>query len=185
MAALETLKNEAAARGDRVAAAKALASASNQPGALDALCAVLDTRDEELRETARLSLSALGGAGVLTKRATDGQVAEGARVLALTGLRYFRDDVEATTLRALLKDSSVAVRAQAALALAVMGPAKAEVALLEALGDSDAKVRFYAADGLASATSAAAKQAVLKRLETETDATVRFALIAARNRQSS
>jgi HEAT repeat protein len=90
-----------------------------------------------------------------------------------------------TTLRALLKDSSVAVRAQAALALAVMGPAKAEAALLEALADSDAKVRFYAADGLASSTTAAAKQAVLKKLETETDATVRFALIAARNRQSS
>ncbi|MCU0697713.1 MAG: HEAT repeat domain-containing protein, partial [Myxococcaceae bacterium] len=146
---MELVRNDTTPRAERLAAVKAL-STSKEPAALDALCSVLDTRDEELRTAARASLAQLGGAQVLARRATDASVAEGSRVFALTGLRYFRDDVEVATLEKLLKDTSVAVRAQAAMALAVIGPAKAEGALLTALNDADAKVRFYAADGLAS-----------------------------------
>jgi quinoprotein glucose dehydrogenase len=180
---MDTLRNPSASRTEHLEAAKRLAS-SKDPAALDALCGALDTRDEELREAARSSLATLGGASVLARRAADRSVPEDARVLALTGLRYFRDDADLEGLIRLAKDPSAAIRAQATLALAVIGPTKVEAALVEALRDGDAKVRFYAADGLSSSTSAAAKQAVSKQLDSETDATVRFALITARNRQA-
>lgn len=180
---MDTLRNSTASRTEHLEAAKRLAS-SKDPAALDALCGALETRDVELREAARSSLATLGGAAVLARRAADRSLPEGARVLALTGLRYFRDDADLDGLMRLAKDPVAVIRAQATLALAVIGPAKVEAALIEALRDGDAKVRFYAADGLSSATSAAAKQAVLTQLERETDATVRFSLITARNRQS-
>ncbi len=183
MSDVEVVRDEAAPRDARLAAVKALAT-SSAPVALDALCGVLDTRDEALRSAARSSLARLGGAQALAARAHDPDVPEASRVLALTGLRYFRDDVEVSTLAALLKAPSAAVRAQAALALAVIGPARAEAALLAALGDSDPKVRFFAADGLAMASSVEAKRALAQRLEVEADASVRYALIAARNRQA-
>ncbi len=180
---MDTLQNASASRTEHIEAAKRLGS-SKDPAALDALCGALETRDQELQEAARGSLATLGGATVLARRAADRSVPEGARVLALTGLRYFRDDADLEGLGRLAKDPSAAIRAQATLALAVIGPAKVEAALIEGLRDGDAKVRFYAADGLSSSTSAAAKQAVLKQLDSETEATVRFALISARNRQS-
>jgi HEAT repeat protein len=81
-----------------------------------------------------------------------------------------------------MKDHCARLRKEAALALGVIAPAEAETALLTALSDSDDDVRYFAADALGDARTAAGIQAIETRLAAETSPVVRSALPAAKNK---
>lgn len=181
---MATLNDPAASRAERVKAAKALA-VSKDPQAVDTLVKQLAIMDEDVVVAVKGALRALNAVPVLERRLADGGASEEQKVLACTGLRALKEKSSIRPLVSALKDQSASVRKEAALALGVIGPAEAEAALLTALSDSDEDVRYYAADALGDVRTAAVTQAIQARLEAETSAVVRSALLAARNKLSA
>ena len=77
-----------------------------------------------------------------------------------------------------------AVRKEAALALAVIGPQAAEPELIGALADPDGDVRYFAADALGAVKTPRARAAISARIEVEKNPTVQSALGVARAKQA-
>lgn len=147
---------------------------------VDTLLGALGARDAAARTVALEALRALEPAHVLCNRLTDGTQSLTTRKQVAVAMRLLKLDATVPALVwALSKDPAPAVRAEAAFALSMFGAAKAERALVGALGDVCDDVRYYAADALGSVRSAKAKAALVARAEVEHHMAVQIAIRSA------
>lgn len=163
---------------ERVKAAEEL-GASGDKTALDALLKGLDVRSDHLHAAVVAAVQKLGGAPALYKRAKDPMEPMPARKRALAGIRALKPEGAGAALAELLASSEPELRADAALALAVVGAKDAKGALIKALDDDSKDVRYYAAEALVAAGGDDALAAVKARLAKETNVVVKDALAQA------
>ena len=176
--ALVRLDDTAVPLEERVKAAEAL-GASKDAGALDALLLGLESRSEALRGAVVKALGRQGGGAALCARASDAALPLASRRLALRGLRALKPKDAGPTLTALLSSPDAPLRADAALALAVVGAAEARPALIAALDDADKDVRSFAATALGTTGAPEALAAVTARQAKEAEPVVQDALAQA------
>ena len=169
---------------DRVKAAQELGAAGD-PKALDALLRGLEVRSEALHEAVVSALRKLGGASRLYEKLKAPREPLASKRLALRGVRALKPADAAPVLAELLDADEPELRADAALALAVVGAKEAEAALIRALDDSARNVRYHAAMALAEAGGDEALVAVKARRAKESDAVVKDALTQAVRRLSA
>jgi quinoprotein glucose dehydrogenase len=155
------------------------------------LIALLSHPDRRARLEAQLELAARDNvavstfAGVATNKAADPL----ARLHAIWGLTVWAKRKDAGlkaehSLTLLLADKDVEVRAQAAKSLGDLKVARAQGALVKALGDAEPRVQFFAAQSLGKVGDAAAAQPLLAllRANDNKDAYLRFAASSALSR---
>ncbi len=166
---------------ERVKVAEALGAAGDKT-AIDSLLKGLDVRNDHLHAAIVAALDKLGGAAQLFKRAKNPSEPMASRKLALLGVRALKPKDAGGPLAELLTAPEPELRADAALALAVIGAADAQGALIKALDDESKDVRYYAAEALVAAGGPEALAAVKARQAKETDAVVKDALSQAARR---
>lgn len=161
----------------RVAEAKRLGGGLLNRKTVVALLEGLEVKSEVLRDAVRAALEKLKAAPELVKMALESGAPVPERLAALGGLRTMKPVDVAGSLVPLLSDREAKVRASVAQLYCVFGAAEAEAALVKALNDADASVRYFAV--LACGALPGAKAAVSSLAASEKDAVVKDALAQA------
>jgi len=136
----------------------------------------------EVRDAAAEALAVFGGEAIdplcaAVAAGADKRRPKPALLGAAAVLGSIGDDRASESLMVLLRSPAPAARLAAARALRALGLAAGLAPLREALQDPAPEVRQAAAEGLAALAGAAARPALEARLQAETDATVKAALL--------
>jgi HEAT repeat protein len=143
MEALTVLADDGAPLQARIEAVRAVSQGGGEQ-AIDALAALVGVSSEELLTEVGRALRKLGAADLMQRRLLAAAEPVERRRLAAVVLRVLGEPTSAGALVLGLEDPEATVRAACAHALVVVRTPEAEPALIAALGDGSAEVRYYA-----------------------------------------